>query len=87
MSFLPPNLSSIQCRFATAPEQCMMFETGTSDKVFQDYLCKWNSEVKEKPDVDHLDVGSFWQGVGDADEPEVEEVRSEIVHLYFSGII
>ena len=84
MSSLPPNLSSIQCRFATGPEQCMVFEAGLSDK---DYLCKWNSEVKEKPDVDHLDVGSFWQGVGDADEPEVEEVRSELVHLYFSGII
>ena len=44
-------------------------------------------KIKDKPDINHLDVGSFWQGVGDADEPEVEEVRSELVHLYFSGII
>ena len=31
-------------------------------------LNEWKKEVEDEPNVDHLDVGSFGQVVGDVDE-------------------
>ena len=44
-----------------------MLPKGVHVGVDQD-LSEWKKEVEDEPNVDHLDVGSFGQVVGDVDE-------------------
>ena len=34
----------------------------------EDNLQKWDKKVDNEPDIDHLDVGGLWEGLGDTDE-------------------
>ena len=34
------------------------------------YLGKWDGEVKQEPNVDHIDIKCLWEGVGHADKPD-----------------
>ena len=34
------------------------------------YLGKWDGEVKQEPNVDHLYIRGLWEGVGHADKPD-----------------
>ena len=34
------------------------------------YLGKWDGEVKQEPNVDHIDIRGLWEGVGHADKPD-----------------
>ena len=36
------------------------------------YFNKWNYKVKQKPDIDHLDIRRHWKRLGDTEEPKTD---------------
>ena len=46
------------------------------------YFKEWNGEWGDKPDVDHLDVGSLGQAVGHGDEHGGEHQHAGQVHRH-----
>ena len=38
-------------------------------------LKKWNDHAEDKPDINHLDIGSLWETIEDTNIPE--EIRAD----------